>query len=345
MAKIKTRNTDSHHTRPRGISKGNFEKVYWPYLPLVLIISVLLVLGSTGGALKAAAKHPFGSVLSYSTSMSIGGLLSDTNAARAANGIGALRLDDKLNAAAQANADDMAARNYWSHYTPEGNPPWVWVTNQGYSYLALAQNLAAGFSDEQSTVNGWMASPSHRENMLNSTYSDVGFGYANNPDYTSAGGGPMTIVVAFYGKPQVLSAATSQPSSASAPPAPTISSTTASPPAQTAPAPSAPAAAVQPSKPPAANTKQSKAGKTAAVTTSHLELALPKASYGQAATKVSLLIGLCLGIFWISRHLRAVKRLILEGERYAVGHPITDVGLVVVACLLFIISQTAGLIQ
>jgi hypothetical protein len=197
MAKIKTRGTDNHHTRPRGISKGNFDKVYWPYIPLVLIISGLLVLGSSGGALRAAAKHPFGRVLSYSTSMSVGGLLADTNAARAANGVGSLSLNDKLDAAAQANADDMAARNYWSHYTPEGNSPWTWVTAQGYSYLALAQNLAAGFSDEQSTINGWMASPPHRENLLNGTYTEVGFGYANNPNYTSAGGGPMTIVVAF----------------------------------------------------------------------------------------------------------------------------------------------------
>ncbi|HET7827348.1 MAG TPA: hypothetical protein VFK97_00575, partial [Candidatus Saccharimonadales bacterium] len=71
MAKIKTRNSDSHQSRPRGISKGSFEKVYWPYLPLVLLISGLLILGSTGGALRAAAKHPFGSVLSYSTNMSV----------------------------------------------------------------------------------------------------------------------------------------------------------------------------------------------------------------------------------------------------------------------------------
>src|SRR6185437_15166639 len=106
-------------------------------------------------------------------------------------------------------------------------PPWIWVTAQGYSYQALAQNLAAGFSDEQSTINGWMASPPHKENLLNPIYSDVGFGYANNPDYTSAGGGPMTIVVAFYGKPQVLAAATSQ----AAPPA--ASTTPSQPPAAT----------------------------------------------------------------------------------------------------------------
>jgi hypothetical protein len=58
-----------------------------------------------------------------------------------------------------------------------------------------------------------------------------------------------------------------------------------------------------------------------------------------------LLLGLAVGIFWASRHLRAIKKLALEGERYAIGHPLTDVGLVVTACLLFILSQTAGIIQ
>jgi hypothetical protein len=344
MAKIKIRSTDNHHTRPKGISRGSFNKVYWPYIPIVLVVSVLLVLGSTGGALRAAAKHPFGSVLSYSTSMSIGGLLADSNAARAASGIGAFKLNDKLNAAAQANADDMAARNYWSHYTPEGNPPWIWVTNQGYSYLALAQNLAAGFSDEQSTINGWMASPPHRENLLNSAYSDVGFGYANNPNYTSAGGGPMTIVVAFYGQPQVLSAATNHPP---APPAATAPSS--SPPAASTPQPSTPQAtqpaAATPTAPQAAPTTTAKPKATKPVTTSHLELAAPKISYGSQATGLTLLIGIGLGLFWASRHLRAIKRFVLQGERYAVGHPLTDLGLIMIACLLFIICQTAGIIQ
>jgi len=344
MAKIKTRNSDSHHNRPKGISKGNFEKVYWPYLPMVLLISFLLILGNTGGGLKAAVKRPFGRVLSYSTSMSVGGLLSDTNAQRAANGLGSLKLNDQLDAAAQANADDMAARNYWSHYTPEGNPPWVWVTNQGYSYQALAQNLAAGFSDEQSTINGWMASPPHRENLLNSAYTEVGFGYANNPNYTSAGGGPMTIVVAFYGKPQVLAAATTQPA---APPAATTTPTAAPTPTSTpstAPAPETTPAAAQP-QPTSTNANKAKDNLAKPVTASHLQLAAPGNTYGPLATRLSLLLGLALGMFWISRHLRAVKRLVLEGERYAVGHPLTDMGLVMIACLLFILSQTAGLIQ
>jgi hypothetical protein len=344
MAKIKNHGLDTHHTRPKGISKGSIDKVYWPSLPLVVIISGLLVLASAGGGLKAAARHPFGRVLSYSTSMSVGGLLADTNAARSANGVGGLSLNDKLDAAAQANADDMAARNYWSHYTPDGASPWTWVNAQGYSYLALAQNLAAGFTDEQSTINGWMASPPHRENLLNGTYTEVGFGYANNPKSTSAGGGPMTIVVAFYGQPQVLSAATSAP--VTPPPAATTASPpppAASPSGQAAPEPSSPSSSPQPAAAKPAAAPKTKISQP--VTTSRLQVAAPKVSYGPLATKLSLLLGLALAAFWASRHLRAIKRLVLEGEHYAVGHPLTDIGLVVIACLLFIVSQTAGIIQ
>src|SRR4051794_19446247 len=114
MAKIKTRNSDSHKTKPKNTDRRSFEKVYWPYIPIVLVISLLLAVSVQGGSLQAYVRHPGGRVLSYSTSMSISGLLSDTNTARSANGLAALGLNSKLDAAAQASADDMAARNYWS---------------------------------------------------------------------------------------------------------------------------------------------------------------------------------------------------------------------------------------
>jgi hypothetical protein len=344
MAKIKNRNSDSHKTRPKGVNKHHFERVYWPYIPVVLVISFLLTVGSSGGGLKAAIHHPIGKVLSYSTSMSIGGLLNDTNAQRVSNGVSALSLNDKLDAAAQAKADDMAARNYWSHYTPEGNPPWVFVTAQGYSYQKLGENLAAGFSDEQSTINGWMASPPHRENLLDSDFSDVGFGFANNPDYTSAGGGPMTIVVAFYGKPAAPAAA---PASA-APPSPTsvhaASTTAAAPPSAQPPAAAAPAPS-SPATPAAANTSTPKADITPTSKTSRIQLAAPDSAYGSLATRLSVALAAALALFWAARHMRALKKYFLEGEAYAIRHPLTDLGLVVIAGMLFILSQTAGLIQ
>ena len=349
MAKIKTHSSDSHKTKPKNVNKGAFHRVYWPYIPLVAAISFLLVLSSSGGALKAALHHPLGRVLSYSTSMSIGGLLADTNAQRAANGLGGLSLNDKLDAAAQAKADDMAARNYWSHYTPEGNPPWVFVSSQGYSYQKLGENLAAGFSDEQSAINGWMASPPHRENLLDPAFSNVGFGFANNPDYTSAGGGPMTIVVAYYGAPQVLSASTAAPTPTASKPAasqPAAQTPAVAPAAETPAADTAPASSAQTdTAKKAAATTTPKSQLAAPVAASHLQLAAPSSPLGPLATKLALILAFGIILAWANRHIRALHKFLVKGERYALLHPLTDLGFVIISAMLFILSQTAGLIQ
>ena len=350
MAKIKT-SGDNHHTKPKKIDKRSFERVYWPYLPLLIVISLLIGLGSSGGNLQAYVRHPGGRVLSYATSMTISGLLADSNTARAANGVAGLNLNGQLDAAAQACADDMAARDYWSHNTPEGSPPWIWVTNQGYSYQKLGQNLATGFSDEQNTVDGWMNSPPHRENLLDPAFKDVGFGFANNPNYTAAGGGPMTIVVAFYGQPQVLAASTPAPAApvaktstpeASAPAAAAVPSSqqsaTAQPTSQTP-------STSTPKTPKPTTTDSSTANASPPIKQSRLQLALTNKNVPVAATSVSIIAALALFAFWASRHLIALRKFLLKGERYAVRHPLTDIAILIIACLLFILSQTAGLIQ
>jgi hypothetical protein len=350
MAKIKARTSSSHKTKPTAVTKQAFERVYWPYIPIVIAITLLLSLGNMGGALKAAVHHPLGNVLSYSTSMSIGGLLSATNTQRNVNSVASLGLNGQLNAAAQAKADDMAARNYWSHNTPEGYQPWIFVDAQGYSYQKLGENLATGFADEQSTINGWMASPAHRDNLLDSAFSEVGFGYANNPNYTAAGGGPMTIVVAMYGKPVVAAA----PVAAAPPAAPSPSNSVQSANTQAAaPAdqPATPAAAsaddtAKPSEAKQAATTQTPAAKlTAPVKTSHLQLAAPGNSFGSAATKLSIVLAAVIVLLWSNRHIRALHKFFVKGERYALRHPLSDLGVLTIAALLFIISHTAGLIQ
>lgn len=338
MAKIKIHHPNSSHkTKPRGTPKRAFERVYWPYIPIVIVISFLLAVGGRSGSLAAYLHHPASRVLAYATSMSVSGLLTDTNAQRTANGVANLTLNDKLIAAAQAKANDMAARDYWSHYTPDGDPPWIFVTNQGYAYQKLGENLATGFSDEQSTINGWMASPPHRENLLDPAFSEVGFGFANSPDYTAAGGGPMTIIVAFYGQPQVLSAQTAPASTVSpAVPPPSASSTPAA-------SPTPPASQAPPKQPATTVTPKNKIAPVA--NTTRLQLAAPRAPYGPTVVKLAVLLALGVAILWASRHLLVIRRFALQGEAFAIRHPLTDLGLFIIAGLLFILSQTAGLVQ
>ena len=166
------------------------------FLPALLLFGAAYTLHNTpvsGSRVYAST----GSVLAYATSLSIGDLQSATNAQRAANGVGALALNGQLNAAAQSKANDMATRNYWSHNTPEGQEPWIFFSAAGYSYTTAGENLAYGFSTSADTVTGWMNSPPHKANLLNTGFRDVGFGFANSDNYQ--GNGQQTIVVAMYG--------------------------------------------------------------------------------------------------------------------------------------------------
>jgi uncharacterized protein YkwD len=305
MAKIKRLPPQRHKHKPKGVNKHSFERVYWPYIPFIVLAMILLVTSTKSGLVSAWIKNPK-AVLSYATSISQQDLLNDTNKARLNDDKKTLKIDGQLTKAAQAKANDMALRNYWSHNTPAGNPPWTFVTATGYSYQKLGENLAAGFSDSQTTINGWLASPEHRENMLDADYTEVGFGYANNPNYTSTGNqGPMTIVVAFYGEPQ---GATLDKNNSSA---------------------VALAASDLSNQPP--------------TTTSRAQLAtagLPFAQYSSAVATFSMV---AIGLLWIHRHALAFRRAVVSGENFIIRHPLADAALVGMIVLVFLAySQMAG---
>jgi len=143
-------------------------KPYWPYIPMVLIV----VLGLAFSSLWGHMQH---GVLGYATDMNSSGLLQGTNAQRSSSGLGGLSYNSQLAAAAQAKANDMASRDYWSHNTPDGATPWTFITNAGYTYNTAGENLAYGFDSSDSTITGWMNSPEHKANILNSGYKEVGW--------------------------------------------------------------------------------------------------------------------------------------------------------------------------
>src|SRR5258707_1104740 len=130
MAKIKSaprHRGHDHPFKPRSVSTHAFKQVYWPYLPVVVAIGVLLSLGFKSGSLNTAIAHPSGNVLSYATSMPLKSLLDDTNKERSLSHIASLQINSKLSQAAQSKAEDMAIRNYWSRETPDGQQPWTFV--------------------------------------------------------------------------------------------------------------------------------------------------------------------------------------------------------------------------
>lgn len=139
-----------------------------------------------------------GSVLGRVTNVTAAGLLANTNDQRLAHDLTPLRIDSQLTEAAAAKAHDMLRQGYWDHNAPDGTEPWVWVERTGYDYSKAGENLAKNFSTSSATVDAWMDSSTHRDNVLDSTYQDVGFAVLNG----EMDGKPTTLIVALYGARQ-----------------------------------------------------------------------------------------------------------------------------------------------
>ncbi|HVZ76134.1 MAG TPA: CAP domain-containing protein [Candidatus Paceibacterota bacterium] len=127
-----------------------------------------------------------------------GEVIALTNDERATNNVGQLTENADLDAAAQAKAEDMAAKGYFAHVGPDGKEPWTWISEYGYSYQAAGENLAVRFEDSSDVVNAWMASPTHRANIVKPVYTQIGVGVAQGIYQ----GAPATYVVQYFGEPK-----------------------------------------------------------------------------------------------------------------------------------------------
>lgn len=113
-------------------------------------------------------------------------IVRQVNHHRALNGLPAVTTERRLGIAAQAHADDMARRDYFDHRAPDGRGMQDRAAAAGYPWRTLAENLGAGLSSPESTVDSWMTSPGHRANMLDPQHVHIGVGYARPPAGTKA---------------------------------------------------------------------------------------------------------------------------------------------------------------
>lgn len=192
--KKKSGNLQNRYKKQHGLhhkQSGKYLKVYWPYIPVFAI-----VLGGMIYSVLILVSRPTGTIAT-SSNITVNSLLSSTNKARQSNGAQPLQINNQLSTAAQIKANDMALKNYWSPISPNDITPWQIINSTGYKYQTAGENLAYGFNSAQSVESAWLNSPNHRQNVIDTSYNDVGFGIVNDPDYQ--GQGPQTIVVALYG--------------------------------------------------------------------------------------------------------------------------------------------------
>lgn len=324
-----------HHSHGK-----HYRHVYWPYIPSILLIVASLLL--SGLRLPLVQKD----VLAYATEMSSSSLLSATNTHRSNAGKASLKINSKLSSAAQAKANDMVTRDYWSHNTPDGQEPWVFIDQAGYSYTKAGENLAYGFMSSSETVSGWMNSPAHKANMLDTAFTEVGFGYKNSSNFQQQG--EQTVVVAMYGQPQTLGVAATEPESEPAQPAPAPSkkSQQTKQPVATQPDTSAePSETDEPSS--AANEKPTTTDQAVTNLTPEYEvtkieaLTIGKAPW--AALSISLVASAALCALLINHGLK-LRKLLQGGERFLLHHPVLDATMVSLVIFVLTLSQRIGTI-
>lgn len=127
-------------------------------------------------------------------------LVDQTNENRLNEQLGTLTKNPLLERAAQMKADDMAAKGYFSHNSPDGKTPWYWFEQVGYDYAAAGENLAVNFTDSKDVTEAWMHSPAHRANIMNGNYTEIGIATAHG----TYKGREAVFVVQEFGRPSLV---------------------------------------------------------------------------------------------------------------------------------------------
>ncbi|CQR46253.1 Cysteine-rich secretory protein family protein [Paraliobacillus sp. PM-2] len=112
-------------------------------------------------------------------------VVSYTNMEREKQGLSKLTIDSKLSEVAWYKSKDMQVNNYFSHTSPTYGSPFDMMREFGVSYTAAGENIAMGYPDAKSVVNGWMNSEGHRKNILNENYTHIGVGFVKDGYYVT----------------------------------------------------------------------------------------------------------------------------------------------------------------
>ena len=98
-------------------------------------------------------------------------------------GLSPLKLNSELSAVARLKSSDMREKGYFSHTSPTYGSPFDMMKTFGIKYRTAGENIAMGYRTPQAVVDGWMNSKGHRENILNSSFTEIGVGYIANGNY------------------------------------------------------------------------------------------------------------------------------------------------------------------
>ncbi len=177
-----------------------------------ILFSVLAVVFALIITFVPKVSHKAGNVLGFSSTITPTEVITATNQERDKLHLRPLKISQVLSEAAQAKGAHMFAHQYWSHTAPDGTQPWAFFKQFKYDYSIAGENLARDFSDTEDMMQAWMNSPTHKDNIVNSKYQEIGIAVING----KLNGVETTLVVQFFGTPmegvaQVLPEAATSP--------------------------------------------------------------------------------------------------------------------------------------
>lgn len=120
-------------------------------------------------------------------------ILNKINTIRNENGLPSLSLDDLLTSTAQTKAEDMVNNNYFAHNSPTYGSPFEMMKNAGVIYKTAGENIA-GNPDIDDAINSFLASDTHKKNILSNSYNYIGIGIDKSDQYG------YIIVLMFVGR-------------------------------------------------------------------------------------------------------------------------------------------------
>jgi hypothetical protein len=162
-----------------------------------LFVSVFLLGASFGSSLFL---HK--TVLGVEIASSV--LVDLTNESRLAFNEQPLVRNQVLDRAAQLKGEDMARTGYFAHNSPTGVTPWHWFKVAGYPFIYAGENLAIDFTDSTEVEKAWLESPTHRANLLNVKFREIGIATVEG----LYEGNPTIFVVQMFGTPAKASVGT-----------------------------------------------------------------------------------------------------------------------------------------
>jgi uncharacterized protein YkwD len=126
----------------------------------------------------------------------VSAIIDLTNEERMQQGLPALRGEARLSRAAQLQAEQAARAARLDHILSDAQYPRPEdrLAAAGYAWQAYAENLASGYPDARSVVEGWIESPDHRANIVGTAFTQIGAGHAldasGRPYYAQVFGRP-----------------------------------------------------------------------------------------------------------------------------------------------------------